>query len=571
MDQNNFGVPQVMVTVEDNNSVTTDSEGEFEFTPKNDLIPPFDVTINKKGFKSLKHIYDDDRRYIEITLSPVKDQPLEKETIVKLVDDSGNPLVNTVATINGKKYTSDKKGNILLKGKFNENSKVTVDQQKITEITFDAKSNLYKVAFEAPKQVAQETNTLPEIPITKEELKLSVFEQYKELFNKLSLELLAEKLRIEAMNAKIREELTVITARLRSEKNLTSTQRQQLNDQANRLEKQMQENMASYQNSAKRTGVLVTTLKNVILEKDSITIEAEKRIATANRNEQLSKKRSQRNLLIFSIITAAFIVFGIVFYLTYLKIRTQKRKLQAANKEINKIKNQLAKNVQELKESNEQLEVFVYKASHDIKGPLRSIIGLTTIGKEDVKDQVALNYFDHILLSTKKLDSLLLDLLQVTKVKQATVTYEHVNFKEMVDSAISSFEHLPGFEKIKIEVEIKDNGKFQSDKKILQSVIQNLIENPIKYHDPQKPVNTLSINIEADETGASLRFSDNGLGIPADMKDKVFEMFYKVNENSNGTGLGLYIVKTSVEKLNGKIDLESTEGIGTTFIVDFIS
>ncbi|HEY8402624.1 MAG TPA: two-component regulator propeller domain-containing protein [Cytophagaceae bacterium] len=223
----------------------------------------------------------------------------------------------------------------------------------------------------------------------------------------------------------------------------------------------------------------------------------------------------------------------------------------------------------ELKEANEQLESFVYKASHDIKGPLKSIIGLTTIGKVDVqKGGDPINYFDHILKSTSKLDKLLYDLLEVTKVKQATLKFEKISFKEIVSDALYSFENFPGYEKMEFILNIQDTEEFYSDKKLLYSLIQNLIENPIKYLDPQKPKNSLTINITANENYANLAFTDNGIGISEDNLKKVFDMFYKVNDGSNGTGLGLYIVKKTVEKLHGTIRVESTPGIGSTFYVN---
>ena len=223
----------------------------------------------------------------------------------------------------------------------------------------------------------------------------------------------------------------------------------------------------------------------------------------------------------------------------------------------------------ELEEANERLETFVYKASHDIKGPLKSIIGLTVVGQKDVQDETARNYFDHILKSTRKLDNLLMDLLQITKVRKTTLQLEKINFNEMVAGVLSSFENFPGYEKMKISIEIKENVPFYSDKKLLNSIIQNLIENPIKYLDNKKPVNSLDIKISVTKKMTELVFADNGVGISKDNQKYIFDMFFKANENANGTGLGLYIVKTSVEKLQGSIILDSEPGKGSTFTIRF--
>jgi two-component system sensor histidine kinase ChiS len=229
----------------------------------------------------------------------------------------------------------------------------------------------------------------------------------------------------------------------------------------------------------------------------------------------------------------------------------------------------IRRRTEELNESNERLETFIYKASHDIKGPLKSIIGLTTVGEKDVKDPVALNYFQHILKSTRKLDVLLTDLLQLTKVKQIVLQKEKINFKEMIAESMSSFEHLPGFEKMKFTVDINQTSDFYTDKKLLSSIIQNLIENPIKYKDTLKDECKLHVKINVNTEKSEMIFEDNGLGIPEELQTKVFDMFFKVNDNSFGTGLGLYIVKTSVEKLGGSIRLESKAGVGSTFYLRF--
>ena len=223
----------------------------------------------------------------------------------------------------------------------------------------------------------------------------------------------------------------------------------------------------------------------------------------------------------------------------------------------------------ELEDTNQRMESFVYKASHDIKGPLKSIIGLTTVGKADVKDENAQIYFEHILRSTMKLDNLLMDLLMVSKVKQITIQSEKIDFDEMVRDILESFENVPGYNLMKVSTEYMCNADFYSDKKLLHSILQNLIENSIKYQDPNKANKYLSIKVVVNKNGhVDLVFKDNGLGIFEDFQNKIFDMFVKANENTNGTGLGLYIVKTAVEKLKGTIRLESEVGVGSTFYVN---
>jgi len=232
------------------------------------------------------------------------------------------------------------------------------------------------------------------------------------------------------------------------------------------------------------------------------------------------------------------------------------------NKELEK---KVLERTQELEEKNKQLDSFVYKASHDIKGPLKSVIGLTTIGMKDVKDQAALSYFDHIYKSTIRLDKILAELLSFTKAKEQRNEKSLINFSNILNNVLSSFEHAPGYEQMDFTIEKEILIDFYSDETVIYSIIQNMVENAIKYRDVGKSKSCLNISIHVNEQAATLYFKDNGLGMDSNSLAKIFDMFYKVNENSVGTGLGLYITKTSIEKKGGRIEVESEPAQGTTF------
>ncbi|MFN6944425.1 MAG: two-component regulator propeller domain-containing protein [Cytophagaceae bacterium] len=247
-------------------------------------------------------------------------------------------------------------------------------------------------------------------------------------------------------------------------------------------------------------------------------------------------------------------VVGVIKWRTY-TISRHNRKLEA----------EVTERTRALKQSNEQLDAFVYKASHDIKGPLKSIIGLTQVGQKDIKDPEARNYFDHILKSTLKLDDLLQNLLQISKIKQTKLNTSQIDVLEVINESINIFSNFPGFDKLKIEVDVRQNQAFFSDKSLFQSIIQNLIENPLKYMDDKKTESYLKISGRVTAKEVCLSFKDNGIGVDKDLQEKVFEMFYKVNPGSEGTGLGLYIVKSSLDKLNGTIKFKSKVGQGSIF------
>jgi hypothetical protein len=245
------------------------------------------------------------------------------------------------------------------------------------------------------------------------------------------------------------------------------------------------------------------------------------------------------------------------------------RQLQEKEQLKDQLNKELEKKVQErtyeLEEKNKQLDSFVYKASHDIKGPLKSVIGLTTIGMKDVKDTTALSYFDHIYKSTIRLDKILAELLSFTKAKEHKLEKSLIDFSSILTNVLSSFEHAPGYEQMNFNIDKDEIINFYSDEKSVYSIIQNMVENAIKYRDPQKNTCSLCIIIKVSNDNVTMSFKDNGLGIDSNSLNRIFDMFYKVNESSVGTGLGLYITKTSIEKLGGKIEAESMVGEGTIF------
>lgn len=98
-------------------------------------------------------------------------------------------------------------------------------------------------------------------------------------------------------------------------------------------------------------------------------------------------------------------------------------------------------------------------------------------------------------------------------------------------------------------------------------VVSNLLANALRYHDPEKTDPYVYISIQPSDAGVTISINDNGIGISRDKHEKVFDMFYRASVQSEGTGIGLYIVKETVEKLNGTITLISEPGVGSDFSI----
>ncbi|HEY4798938.1 MAG TPA: PAS domain S-box protein, partial [Bacteroidia bacterium] len=222
---------------------------------------------------------------------------------------------------------------------------------------------------------------------------------------------------------------------------------------------------------------------------------------------------------------------------------------------------------EQLNEKVQDMNMFIYRASHDLRGPLASILGLSALGKTESASNEQMNfYFDKINFSISRLDMIIQELSKIGRIIQVPVKIESVDLKKEIPEIIDSLRALPNSSKIKFEILI-DTPKINSDKVFLIMILQNLIANAINYSDTRKSTRMITIRAFESMGGNVLVVSDNGIGIESELQKKVFDMFYRGNESSTGTGLGLYIVKQTVQKLGGRIKLSSEKGKGTSFTI----
>ncbi len=221
---------------------------------------------------------------------------------------------------------------------------------------------------------------------------------------------------------------------------------------------------------------------------------------------------------------------------------------------------------QDLIYKNNELDTFVYRASHDLRGPIASLLGLHNIVQYEIKDPAALEFFTMYNIQIKRLNDTILSLIEITKIKDIEATKTDINFSEIIDGSINSFANLPLFNLIEFNIDINVKATFVSDRSLLTTIIQNLVENAIKYADnKEKPYVNIEIKNKGPQNDLYIVVSDNGIGIPASLHSKIFDMFFRGTEQAIGSGLGLYILKNAVQKLKGKIMLQSEQKKGTTF------
>lgn len=230
------------------------------------------------------------------------------------------------------------------------------------------------------------------------------------------------------------------------------------------------------------------------------------------------------------------------------------------------VENSLLYKNEELKNLNEALDAFVYSASHDLKSPLLSIKGLVSLMEID-QDTDRTYYIDKIKEAIEKLTGFVNDLVEYSRNTRTQVKAEKIDFPELVNEVFHSFEFLPDDHQVRKVVEIEDINDFYTDRYRLFVILNNLISNAIRYSDSDKE-SFLLIRIYREKmTRVVIEVEDNGIGIADVHAGKIFQMFYRATDTKAGSGLGLYIVKETLIKLNGVINYISTPGEGTKFTV----
>lgn len=223
----------------------------------------------------------------------------------------------------------------------------------------------------------------------------------------------------------------------------------------------------------------------------------------------------------------------------------------------------------ELEGINTELDRFVYHASHDLKAPLQSIRGLIDIASrsQDPAEMKSLLYM--MQGRVDRLSQFIADITSYSKNSRVALMLSKVDLKSSVAEVIDSLKFADEANDIRIEFDVSEKLTLIIDSARLSVVLSNLISNAIKYHDAAKADRYVKVTAALEGHACHLKVSDNGRGIATEHLPRIFDMFYRASEDARGSGLGLYIVKETVEKMNGKIECNSKLGEGTTFVVSF--
>lgn len=176
-------------------------------------------------------------------------------------------------------------------------------------------------------------------------------------------------------------------------------------------------------------------------------------------------------------------------------------------------------------------------------------------------------YFNHIESSVRKLDNFVTNIINYSRNNKLDIIPEKIDFERLVERVCDHLSYLEGSRIVKRDQLIVERAPLHSDFDRLTIIFRNILANAFQYFDKTKEP-TVFITADINPQRAIISFKDNGLGIDPALQHRVFEMFFRASDTSNGSGLGLYVAKNTVEKLGGKIHLTSALGVGTEVTVE---
>jgi signal transduction histidine kinase len=251
------------------------------------------------------------------------------------------------------------------------------------------------------------------------------------------------------------------------------------------------------------------------------------------------------------------------------EITAQSEELQEANEEIvslnEGIEDKIEVRTTELKEAHKELDTFFYHASHDFRRPLTTFLGLAEIAKTILTDPKALELFEKVEDTAGSLDRMVGKLKAISIIGFDKLKYSQINLEGLLNRVVDKNQSLKKYNLLSFKFDLKIK-EFYTSYDLLEIILDNLIENAILYK--RRNIDSwISVETFKKDGYAIFRISDNGQGIEKELTERIFEMYFRANELSQGNGLGLYITKKATSKLDGFIEFETKHDEGSTFTV----
>lgn len=220
----------------------------------------------------------------------------------------------------------------------------------------------------------------------------------------------------------------------------------------------------------------------------------------------------------------------------------------------------------QLQKAYEELDKFVYSASHDLRAPLASILGIIKVARTDDADKMP-EYIDMIDHTVNRMDAFVQNIIKYYRSNRLDVEINHIKFETIVNDIIFDLDNHLKDVHIQYLKEIDEPVFIRSDESRIRIILNNILLNAIKFHDEHTTNKTIHVRVKTNLEGSIIEIEDNGIGIEPDHQDKIYDMFFRGVHKNAGSGVGLYVAKEALKRINGSIQMESTPGVGSKFIV----
>ncbi|MCB0759902.1 MAG: tetratricopeptide repeat protein [Flavobacteriales bacterium] len=269
--------------------------------------------------------------------------------------------------------------------------------------------------------------------------------------------------------------------------------------------------------------------------------------------DEVAELKTVQDGLMKKIMIGGLIALVIVLFFVYREF-IQKRKLSKI------LEWKVYRRTRELRKANKELNTYIYKSSHDLRTPLTSIKSLLRLLNTEEHTPATRKYLGLIESCTEQMDDILISLSRAVDYKKVEPSVELIDFSKVRYDVEQK--DIGSYGPVKVHWNITEKAPFYSDYKLLKVILRKTIANALMYRQGTQE-DFCNITITTDRKGAILCIEDNGQGINEKIRENVFDMFVKGTHKSTGAGLGLYLVKIALEKIRGKVVLESTVGKGS--------
>jgi signal transduction histidine kinase len=276
------------------------------------------------------------------------------------------------------------------------------------------------------------------------------------------------------------------------------------------------------------------------------------------------KLRNQRVTLVMILTSVSFVL---ILASLYRNNQIRKKINYELEQKVSERTVHFEKAVAKLARTNHELDNFLYRASHDLKGPLVSMEGLCNIALLEKEKEATDSFLEMQKGIIERMKLMLFRIIEVGQIRSHTIHPQPIPLKKYCRSMIRSMSRVDGAKEVEFKIEIPENCEIVTDLDMLDIALDNIIRNAIEHNRSFYSKRYVKIALEEDAMYWDVCITNNGISIPEQIAEKVFSLFFKHNDKTKGFGLGLYKTRVAGEKMGGEIRLLKSDDYETTFSI----